>query len=446
MSLSYKPPHVKEAFQRFKAHPNFAKVMVWGRLASITGSAQIVVQAISFASGILVIRLLPTHEYALYTLANTMLGTVVVLADGGITNGVMSQGGRVWQDRARMGAVVATGLELRQKFATVSLVVAIPILLYLLRHHGASWPMAAALVGALIPAFFAALSGGLLEVAPRLHQDIAALQKTQIGINFGRLVVLCLTLFAFPFASIAVLGAGLPQVWGNRRLRRITLAYADWRQPPDPAVRQEILAIVKRLLPDAVYYCLSGQITVWLISLTGSTAAVAQVGALGRLAMVLNLFGVLISTLITPRFARLPNDSSLLLKRYFQLQAGLVVLGFGVVGGTWLFANQLLWILGKNYANLQTELVLNMAAGSIGLIYGASFALCTFRGWVINPLIFIPVSVLSIAAGVALFNVSTLKGIILLNILVVTVQVIMQVTYGILRMRRARQEMQMALG
>ena len=446
MPLSNKPHQVKGAFQRLTAHPDFAKVLGWGKLAGITGSAQLVIQVISFASGILIIRLLPTHEYALYTLANTMLGTVIVLADGGITNGVMSQGGRVWQDRARMGAVVATGLELRQKFAVVSLVVAIPILLYLLRHHDASWTTAALLVGALIPAFFAALSGGLLEVAPRLHQDIAALQKTQIGVNFGRLVVLCLTLFVFPFASMAVLGAGLPQVWGNRRLRRITLAYADWRQPPNPAVRREILAIVKRLLPDAIYYCLSGQITVWLISLTGSTAAVAQVGALGRLGMALSLFGVIISTLVTPRFARLPSGSPLLLKRYFQLQAGLVVLGLGIVGGTWLFADQLLWVLGKNYANLQTELVLNMAAGSIGLIYGASFSLCTFRGWVINPLIFIPISIFSIATGVVLFNVSTLKGIILLNIFVATIQVIMLVTYGTLRMRRARQEVQMVPG
>ncbi len=443
MLLPTSPHQAKGVFQRLTAHPKYSKVMDWGRLASITGSAQMVVQGVSFASGILVIRLLPTKEYALYTLANTMLGTVIVLADGGITNGVMSQGGRVWQDRTRMGAVLATGLELRRKFAVVSLLVAVPVLVYLLRHHGASWPMAALLVAALVPAFFTALSGGLLEVAPRLHQDIVALQKTQVAVNFGRLAVVCATLFAFPWAAVAIAGAGLPQVWGNRRLRRISLAYADWHQPPDPAVRREILGIVKRLLPDAIYYCLSGQITVWLISLAGSTAAVAQVGALGRLTVGLSLFGAMISTLITPRFARLPSDSPLLLTRYFQLLGGLVVLGLCIVGGAWLFADQLLWILGKNYANLHTELVLNMAAGSIGLMYGASFALCTFRGWAINPLIFIPISILSIATGIAFFDVSTLKGIITLNLFVVTIQVIMLVTYGTLKMRQARRAMQL---
>jgi hypothetical protein len=44
--------------------------------------------------GILIIRLLPV-EYAFYTLANTMHRTMTVLADGGITTGVMSQVGKV---------------------------------------------------------------------------------------------------------------------------------------------------------------------------------------------------------------------------------------------------------------------------------------------------------------------------------------------------------------
>ncbi len=446
MALSNKLYPVRGTFQRLTAHPDFSRALNFGKLAGITGSAQLVIQAISFASGILVIRLLPTREYALYTLANTMLGTMIVLADGGIASGVMSQGGRVWQDRDRMGAVLATGLGLRRKFAVGSLLVAAPILLYLLRHHGASWPMAAMLVAALIPAFLTALSGNLLEIAPRLHQDITTLQKTQVATNFGRLAMLCLMLFAFPWAFVAVLAAGLPQIWGNWRLRTVSLAYADWRQPSDPAVHQEILAVVKRLLPDAIYFCLSGQITVWIISLVGSTAAVAQVGALGRLTMALVLFRVIIGTLVTPRFARLPSNSPLLPKRFFQLLASIAVLGLGIVGGTWLLSKQLLWVLGKDYANLRTELVLSMAAGSIDLLYGAAFSLCTFRSWVINPLIFIPVSILSIATSVVLFNVSTLKGIITLNVFVVSVQLIMMVIYSVVKMRQARSVRQLAVG
>ena len=104
----------------------------WLRLTSITGGTQLLIQAIGLLSGIIVIRLLPTTEYALYTLANTMLGTMVVLADSGIGSGVMAESGKVWKDKEKLGVALVTGLDLRRKFAAGSLLVAAPILIYLL--------------------------------------------------------------------------------------------------------------------------------------------------------------------------------------------------------------------------------------------------------------------------------------------------------------------------
>ena len=74
---------------------NYLYLLRWIKLIFVTGSAQIIVQATGLFCGILVIRLLPVNEYALYTLANTMLGTMTVLADSGISSGVMAQGGKV---------------------------------------------------------------------------------------------------------------------------------------------------------------------------------------------------------------------------------------------------------------------------------------------------------------------------------------------------------------
>src|SRR5690606_2402187 len=138
---------------------NYSRISEWSKLIVITGSSQILIQALGFISGILVIRLLSIHEYALYTLANTMLGTLTILADGGISTGTMALGGKVWRDRDELGKVVATGLDLRKKFAVGSLLVSVPILIYLLRHHEASWLMTVLIVLSLIPAFFSALSG-----------------------------------------------------------------------------------------------------------------------------------------------------------------------------------------------------------------------------------------------------------------------------------------------
>ncbi|WP_183559893.1 polysaccharide biosynthesis protein [Mucilaginibacter sp. SP1R1] len=429
---------MKTAIQNTPLNAKQAKLLEWGKLITITGSAQLVIQVIGFLSAIIVIRLLPTKEYALYTLANTMLGTMILLADGGISTGVMSQGGKIWTDPEKLGQVIATGLDLRRKFAVGSLLVAVPILLYLLIHHGASKLTAILITLSLIPAFFMSLSGTLLEVAPKLKQDIAPLQKIQVGTNVLRLALIGLTIFTFPWAYIAVLASGLPQIWANLQLRKTSAKYAQIHQKPDPAIRIEILAFVKRILPGAIYYCASGQITIWLISVFGSTTSVAQVGALGRLVMVLSLFNVLFSTLISPRFARLAADRKVLLKRYLEIQVVLFMLMALIVGVVWLFPAQILWILGPSYANLKSEVVLNIAGSCIALIAGSSFSLYTHRGWAIKPIILIPLSIAAIAICAALLDISTLHGILLLNIYVAAFEMVMHMIYSIVMINRVK--------
>jgi hypothetical protein len=55
--------------QRIATSTYYTKTLEWGRLLTITGGAQAIVQGLGLVSGILVIQRLPTQEYALYTLA-----------------------------------------------------------------------------------------------------------------------------------------------------------------------------------------------------------------------------------------------------------------------------------------------------------------------------------------------------------------------------------------
>lgn len=362
-----------------------------------------------------------------------MLGTMTVLADGGIASGVMAQGGKVWKDKEKLGTVLSTGMDLRKKFAFGSLLVATPVLVYLLRHHDASWLMTGLIILSLIPAFFSALSSTLLQIPLKLRQDITPLQKNQVGVNVGRLSMLVLTMFVFPWAFVAVLAAGLPQIWANIRLRKLTSSYADWTREPALEVKKEILAFVKRILPGAIYYCISGQISIWLISVFGSTSAVAELGALGRLAMMLSLFSVLFSTLIIPRFARLESNKNILLKKYLYIQFGLFLFTTCVVLIVWLFPSEILWILGKDYGNLKLELVLSIAGSCINLMAGLSFGLFTSRGFAINPLLSVPISILSVACGAAIFDVSSLQGVLVFNIFVASTQLILNGLYGLIK-------------
>jgi O-antigen/teichoic acid export membrane protein len=410
-----------------------ARAKTYGSLITIVGSAQMLIQLVGFVSGIFIIRTLSTGQYALYTLANTMLGTMTLLADGGIGMGVMSQGGKVWQDRALLGRVVATGLFLRKRFAVLSIAIAIPILIYLLRLHNASWLVTALITLSIIPAFLMALSGEMLEIVPRLRQDIKPLQKIQIGTSIRRLGLLLLTLFVFPWSFVAILAAGLPQIWANLRLRKITAEHADIDQPEDPAVSKEIFKLVRNILPGAIYFCLSGQITIWLVSVFGSTKAVAQVGALNRIAVLLTVISVLITTLIAPRFARLANVKKLLLSRYLLIVLGLFILCAFIIGFVYLFQGQFLWVLGNGYKNLKIELVLSLTGSCLALIAGTNFSMYANRGWAMNPLFIIPFNIAVIIVGALLINISTLKGVLLLNIFIGAVEVLVGILYTVIK-------------
>ncbi len=417
---------------------DYPRIIEWSKLVSATGVTQVVIQAVGLICGIMVIRLLPPHQYALYTLANTMLGTMIVLADGGIATAVMSQGGKVWTQNEKLGAVIVTGLRLRKIFAVISLPVSLGVLLYLLRLHGAGWVLSALIIISIIPSFFMMLNAGILEISPKLRQDVIQLQKIKVVSNFGRLIFLGLTLFAYPFAVTALIAASLPQIWANYRTRKISANYADLKQNIDPVVQKNILKMVWRLLPEAIYYCLSGQIAIWLISVFGSTDAVAQVGALSRLSIVMGFFSILFANLIAPRFARLPNKRKILLVRYLQIQAGLIILCACIVGVVSLFSQQILWVLGKHYFGLNTELVLMAASSCLNLLYGAAFLLGTYRSWVINPVIFISVSITTTIGAILLMDTSNLKNIIILNIIVTSIEITMLMTFNILKMIRAR--------
>ncbi len=285
----------------------------------------------------------------------------------------------------------------------------------------------------LIPAFFAALSDSLLEIVPKLHQSILPLQKNQVEVSVARLLFLGLTMFLFPWAFIAVIVSGISRIYGNIKLRKIVGVFIDEGQQPDIEIQQEILKMVKRILPGSIYYCLSSQITIWLISVFGNTTSIAQLGALGRLSMLLSLFSVVISTLVIPRFARLANEKKILLKRFVQIMSILTFFLFLIVGIVYLFPKPMLWLLGSAYAGLQDELVLSIIGSCLSLMAGICFSLFTSRGWVLSPLILIIVNLCSIVGLSLTVNLSSLNGILLLNVGVTFIAFMLNGIYCIIK-------------
>jgi len=427
---------MKSLTSNLSVNGRFEKWQQWTKLVAVTFSAQAIIQLLGLLTGILIVRLLPTTEYAFYTLANTMLGTMTVLADGGISSGVMAQGGKVWQNREKLGVVIASGLKLRKIFGIFSLLISLPVLFYLLVHNGATLLSSCFIVLAIIPSFFAALSDTLLETASKLHQGINKLQKNQLSAGLGRFVLMIGSLLVFPFTAVAILGNGIPRMWANVQLRKISAEYADPGQKSDPVIEKEILAIVKRSLPGAIYFCVSGQITIWLISIFGNTQSIAHVGALSRLTTVLTLFTTLFGTLVVPRFARLPEQKKLLIQRFIQIEAALFVISFIVIVIVMLFPAQVLWVLGKGYTNLNKEMLLITISSCLAMLAGVTYSVLVSRGWIIKPVINLTINILFQVLLVVTMDLSKTTNVLMFSIVDFLLAFIILITYFIYRVSK----------
>lgn len=388
------------------------RVAEWLRVFGTVGLGQVVTQGVGFVCGILIVRWLSTAQYAQYTLANATIGTLNVLVDVGVSAGVMAQGGSVWEDRKRLGAVIRTGLALRRRFALIVVWVACPVLGYLLRQHGADWASVIGLLAGVIGTYLFAVAVDLYSVAPKLHQALPRLQMIGALAAALRLVTFMAVLFWFPNAIAAVAVALIAQIWNQHRLRRLAGEYADLEQREDPLVRKAILGMVARVLPGAVYFGLSGQVGVWLLSVLGSGVSVAQVGAISRLGQMITVASFFIAATIEPRYARLPEDRALLRRRYLQVH-GMLVLGCAtLVALTAAFPDPVLSLLGTNYRGLRHEMVLQVVCSCAYLQAGVAFSMAASRGWVMHPGLSLPILLLVQIVAIMGGRPGTVSGVI----------------------------------
>ena len=264
------------------------------------------------------------------------------------------------------------------------------------------------------------------------------MQANQLLANVGRAATLVLLVPLWPLAAVATISATLPQWWANWRLRRLVAKHAELTAKVDQTVRARLLTQLKRTMPGSAYYALSGQLTVWLISLFGQASGVAAVGALGRLVMVLGILTTTFGILVAPRFARIPiADQARVRRRYWQAQLLLLAACALPVALLACFPGPALMILGPHYLGLESEAILMGVAGVVTTLSGAAFTLGAARGIIAPPWIAIPASLLVQAILVLLLPVSTIKGVIWLGLISAAFQWILHTAYFLHGQRRA---------
>jgi O-antigen/teichoic acid export membrane protein len=216
-------------------------------------------------------------------------------------------------------------------------------------------------------------------------------------------------------SAIALLAAALSFGLQELVLRRWTPAMADLKAPVNADDRREILAIVRDQAPNSIYYCVQSQLNVWLISLFGNAHGVADIGALGRLGVIFAMIASVMGNVVYPRFARV-QEPRLLWRRYWQIMGAYALFAFVLLALAGFFPDVLLWILGPKYSHLRKELFLMVLSAVLFSVLANTWHLNVTKGWILSPWLLIPAGVVTQIILIALLDVSTVHGVLLLNV------------------------------
>ena len=397
--------------------PILRRAFVQARRIGNYALVQAAVQIIAFSSGILLVRWLPQREYAFFTIANAMQATLMLLADIGVGVGLISIGGRVWQDRHRFGELINTGLSVRRKLAAAAAIIVAPILYAMLTKNGASSIYTLFLIVVVLAGFSIQLAADIYSVVPRLHSDIGRIQRIDFICAIVRLLLILGLVYLLSTAGLAVAIASATFVLQYFLLRAYAAKVVDLNADENPEDRREIVRLIKNLAANTLFYCFQGQITVFLISFFGRHAAsVAEVGALGRLAMIFTILMNMLSNIFVPAFARCQEKGKL---RYLYAGIAGVVILFSaiVVASAVLFPEQFLFVLGNRYTHLHRELILMIGVAVITALSGTLWLLNASKTWIAGAWLYIPLTLATQIALIPFTDFSSVAGVLIFNLI-----------------------------
>lgn len=390
------------------------KWLGWLNVLARFASVQVLIQALGFVSGILIVRHLSKPDYAWFTIANAIIGTMAALADCGVSGAVSAVGGAIWQDKAKFSSLIRTALAFRAKLAAVSAIVMTPIFIWMLTRGEASGSVIAVIVPLALLGLVLQFSANVFFAGVWFRQELGNLQMFSLAPALIRSALIALACLLFLDARIAILIGTVAtgcQLFFVRRWERPKL---DFHAPVSAEYRARILSIVSKQAPLTIFACLQGQISIWLISIFGNAQRVADLGALGRFTMIYSFFVSVLNGIVVPRFARC-QDRHLLRRRYWQVALGYTLLAGSLVALSAAFPRLLLWVIGAQYANLEGEVWLIMLSGALGGLATSLGYLIYSKGWILPAAITIPMEIAIQTVLILSFDLSTVRGVLLVG-------------------------------
>lgn len=348
------------------------------RILSLFLVGQGCAQALNLLNGFLVLHWLSVVSYGQYGLTFGFQTTVNMLIDLGFSTTIVALVGHRTTDRAILGNYIRSGRSLRARMLLIVLPISLIVYFYMTERlkwgTGVQVVLFLSIIVSIYFSGFQAYYGAPLIVQRKLGtyyriQIFSALFKVVVCALFYKFGVLNALVAAWVNACGIAL-AGLLYRYSSSKL-------LDEPERANPAVTQQMLRYVMPNIPGVIFFALQGQIAVFLIAAFGRTSGIAQVAALSRIGQIFTLVAALNSTVLEPWFAKSP--AHLVLKRYFMAAGITIFFSTLFVLFATVTPGALLWILGKQYSNLQQEVKWTVLGGCINYLMGMTWTAISGR-------------------------------------------------------------------
>jgi hypothetical protein len=306
---------------------------------------------------------------------------------------------------------------MRRKLGAIAMIVVTPILYFLLVKNGAPIFYTILLIVILLASLLVQFTVGVLSVVPRLRSDVGKIQMIDLTGALVRLALLIALAFVFLNTFVAIAVSSFAIFLQFLMLRAYAARVIDVHASENPDDRRAIAGFIRNQVANTIFFCFQGQITVFLISLFARNAnSVAEVGALGRLAMIFVVINNLLTNVFVPAFARC-QDLKKLRWQYLAIVAAVSGFSLLVVLGAAFFPNQFLFVLGNKYAHLQRELLLMVGASVLSALTGTLWALNASKAWIAGSWLYIPLTLAAQIALIPFTDFTRVSDVLMFNLL-----------------------------
>jgi len=393
-----------------------ARLLQWTRIFSAYFSAQSAAQLLGIGAGLLFVNFMPKGEFALYTLAFSVVSFFHFLTDLGSTSSLVYFRRLALTEGEAFGDYVAAVLSLRRGLFALGGALVLGGFPFWARSEGFGTVESALVAVAVALTVWFQLVSSIRLLVLRLHDRYGPSYRAEI---LGGAIRLAL--------AGAMVVSALLQAWIGVLTSAAAFAAVAWaaRDPererpsaPDLApYRRKVVRYLLPTLPSALYFSIQGPLVIWLAATFGSTDNIAEVGALARLGMAVGLFSGLTGIVFVPRLAQVTDERRYLL-RYAQYGAFMVVVALALLGAAALLPHLFLFVLGPHYSGLHHELLLTVGGSGLTLVGGYAVAINLARSWnrwqgaaagvlCLGQMVFVALVPLDTTSGVLTFNVLT---------------------------------------